>query len=289
MLFKKKLRWALGIGCICTIASLGLFGGGASQRTVQIGVKVEIAKLACTSWNQDQEAGVKRYALSEFHRRVSKHFKHWDFIPQDHGSPKTTLTLAIIEKYPSAVVTGPNDLFFQVRLDIGNPGSPGHEAHELVWQPWLDSRTLDAAFPNSLEATRHIGRFLEDTFPDIEGSRKIHVKSETVQEFVPLALNPVWHDPDNKTFVLPLTKSRYLHLEKSVFQFCRQGDLSEQCLDANGLGEWEKPDPNTTDDPNANAELIVKIEGDTNNWNPDNYKPILIFLKEYKKTRRYHE
>lgn len=273
MTFKIKVRWGLVVGCICTFISLVLFGNSVSQKKVPIGVQVEIAELACKTWGGTEKKAVSLSVRGDFLKKVRKHFKHWDFLPQDEVHTTAILTLAITKKGLL------DELFFQVRLDAGSPGSPGYESDVLAEMRWLDSADLLAALPDSSYTEKTIRQFLNCAFPQKEADRTVHVKSERLQEVVPLAWNPKWCNDREKAFVLPLSKTRHGELRWSVFELrSLQGDpedTNSRNLAVKAKDQWGKYD----NDPIE--VLMAEIQDSADTRNPNNYKPSLVFLKRY--------
>lgn len=254
------------VACMCAFASLKILAGNVSQKTVPIGVRVDIGKDVDKLWGDPAKTSIPADALAEFLTRIKTHLAHWDFDDQTKVGSVVTVTLA-------ATKTHRDEVFLQILLDV-----PPHKDKVLAEKHWIDD--LKMAYPPEKTAKDAIHCFIDDVFPPHGGTqRRIPFDLDKLSELAPLATDPKWVDPIDKTFVLPLSKERFSHLRWSVFRLhSDQGHPSKRDLTAepseNEDDHWEQYSSALTE--------ALKVKGkDATNKDPSNYRPVRVYLEEY--------
>lgn len=269
MTSKIKVKWGLTVGCACAFASATMLGNGVSQKAVPIGVQIYVANEVTTLWGDPAKQSIPAGALTEFLGKVRTHLVHWDFEDQATLQSVVTLTLA-------ATMTARDELFMQTILHV-----PGYKDKVLAQELWLENLTRTAAYPSEESAKSFIESFIDRVFPDLDGApRQIPFDLDTLCQRAPLAKDPRWLDPVDKTFVLPLSRGRFSHLRWSVFRLHSDtGNPSGRDLT---VITSEDPDDHWEQYCNVLTEALkVKSEGNTTKQ-PNNYKPVRVYLEAYK-------
>jgi hypothetical protein len=241
----------------------------AGQHTVTVGIGVDLCKEIRPAWAVDQVTDVCDTLVGPFTKAWRQRYSHWDTVSAGANSVRAVVNLAV-------VAGGNGEFLTSIMLCIQKSSDPNNpDKHMLAEATWYEPRDLeDFGFPDPNETKAVLRAFLNTVFPDYQGGqRPITIDEDRLFEELPLAIKPRWLVGQDKKFVLPLPKQRYLHLRSSTFRICPKDGT---CLsDVEASNEWATYDPNLTQ-----ALVVRPPDPDAVSW-PVGYQPAIVFLDEY--------
>ena len=263
------------IACVvCLLAQPVSLGNNGANKTVRIGVRVNIPEMVHSEWSDRQLQSVRKVAIEQLLVVVSDNFIHWNFYDCGTENPPVLLTLDIVEEETNQLV---------VKLQIRILKKTGFSSSDVKYRSvvlakdiWYEPADMLAGPPGPSQADNKLDEFIRLTFPDDEDDREIKLYVDKLLRNVPLATGPRWIEPRNKSFILPLSKARYAHLLWSRFLLCsRSGNPDQAWVRAKANDIWDNYDQTITE------ALIADIEEGSPPFDPNTYDPALVYLSEY--------
>lgn len=241
----------------------------AGHNTVSLGISVDLCKEIRPGWAPGQVTDVCDTLFEPFVKAWKERYSHWDIVDARKKKVRAVVNLT--------VVAGGDDVFLTgIMLCVPKPSDPtSRERHMLAEATWYEPGDLEEhGFPEPNEIKKKLGAFLKKVFPDYQGgAQPVEINEDRLFKELPLAIEPKWLAGQDKKFVLPLPKQRYLHLRSSTFKICPKDGT---CLsDVEAHNEWDAYDPNL-----AEALVVRPPDPDAILW-PAGYQRAAVFLADY--------